>query len=153
MKLLSPTLYAAIALSFAFSGPASSIAAPITILKVPTLSSNLENIQYRGKSRQRNNRPGRFRNDGMTYGGDSAYFNNHRGYRNHRRGYRQHGGWWFPPAAFLTGAIIGGTMNSGDYGDSHRGWCYDRYNSYRESDNSFQPYGGGSRRPCNSPYS
>ncbi len=44
-------------------------------------------------------------------------------------------------------------MNSSDFGDSHHGWCYDRYNSYRELDNSFQPYGGGSRRACDSPYS
>ncbi|WP_324288253.1 BA14K family protein [Hoeflea algicola] len=30
-------------------------------------------------------------------------------------------------------------------------WCYDRYRSYRERDNTYQPYEGG-RRQCNSPY-
>ncbi len=36
-------------------------------------------------------------------------------------------------------------------GDAHVAWCYSRYRSYREWDNSFQPY-NGPRRPCYSPY-
>ena len=36
-------------------------------------------------------------------------------------------------------------------GDAHVGWCYRRYRSYREYDNTFQPY-HGRRRECVSPY-
>ncbi len=35
--------------------------------------------------------------------------------------------------------------------NAHISWCYDRYRSYRERDNSFQPY-HGPRRQCHSPY-
>lgn len=34
---------------------------------------------------------------------------------------------------------------------AHVNWCYSRYRSYREWDNSFQPY-NGPRRACLSPY-
>lgn len=37
-------------------------------------------------------------------------------------------------------------------GSAHVRWCYDRYRSYREWDNTFQPY-HGPRRQCWSPYS
>jgi hypothetical protein len=30
-------------------------------------------------------------------------------------------------------------------------WCYNRYKSYRSSDNTFQPY-NGPRKQCYSPY-
>jgi hypothetical protein len=88
--------------------------------------------------------------------GDSYYLRGHRGYRSHRPGYRQYNGWWFPPAAFIAGAIIGGAMNPPvEYrprGNAHIDWCYARYRSYRASDNTFQPY-NGPRRQCLSPYS
>ena len=35
---------------------------------------------------------------------------------------------------------------------AHTNWCYNRYRSYREWDNTFQPY-HGPRRACYSPYS
>jgi len=37
-------------------------------------------------------------------------------------------------------------------GSAHVRWCYNRYRSYRASDNTFQPY-DGPRRQCYSPYS
>jgi len=37
-------------------------------------------------------------------------------------------------------------------GSAHVQWCYDRYRSYRASDNTFQPY-NGPRQQCYSPYS
>ena len=83
-----------------------------------------------------------------------GYWRGHRGYRDYRPGYRRHGDFWFPPAAFIAGAIIGGVIaNQPSYGggDAHVQWCYDRYRSYRASDNTFQPY-NGPRRQCNSPY-
>jgi hypothetical protein len=36
-------------------------------------------------------------------------------------------------------------------GSAHVRWCYNRYRSYRASDNTFQPY-HGPRQPCYSPY-
>ena len=87
--------------------------------------------------------------------GDNYYFNGHRGYRHHRPGYREFNGWWFPAAAFIAGAIISGTVNQAPVvrsGNAHVQWCYDRYRSYRASDNTFQPY-NGPRQQCYSPYS
>ncbi len=86
--------------------------------------------------------------------GNNYYFNGHRGYRHHRPGYREFNGWWFPAAAFIAGAIISGTTNQAPVvrgGSAHVRWCYDRYRSYRASDNTFQPY-NGPRRQCYSPY-
>ena len=89
------------------------------------------------------------RNDGM-------YWNGHRGYREYRRGYRRHGDFWFPLAAFATGALITGAIINNQNrvyrsGDAHVQWCYDRYRSYRAWDNTFQPY-DGPRQQCYSPY-
>ncbi|PCI05728.1 MAG: hypothetical protein COB78_03825 [Hyphomicrobiales bacterium] len=38
-----------------------------------------------------------------------------------------------------------------NYGGRHVRWCYDRYRSYRDYDNSYQPW-EGPRRLCRSPY-
>lgn len=87
------------------------------------------------------------------------YWRGHRGYRHWRRGYREYDGWWFPLAAFTAGALIGNAINeprvvyrSRGLSSAHIEWCYDRYRSYRASDNTFQPY-HGPRRQCYSPYS
>ena len=71
-------------------------------------------------------------------------------------GYHQHGDYWFPLAAFATGALITGAIVNNNQNrvyreDSHVQWCYDRYRSYRASDNTFQP-NYGPRQQCNSPY-
>jgi hypothetical protein len=84
-----------------------------------------------------------------------GYYNGHRGYRDRRPGYRQHNGYWFPLAAFATGAIIGGAINNNQarpaYGGSHHEWCANRWRSYRAYDNSYQP-NNGPRRECVSPF-
>ena len=92
-----------------------------------------------------------------------GYWKGHRGYRHYRRGYRRHSdGWWYPLAAFGAGAIIGGAIAAPPpprvyrapayrYSNAHIQWCYNRYRSYRASDNTFQPY-NGPRRQCYSPY-
>jgi hypothetical protein len=91
--------------------------------------------------------------NGPKYG----WYNGYKGYPYKRRGYRYHDGLWFPAGAFIAGAIIGGAIaNSNNYrvyaGDSaHEQWCYAHYRSYREWDNTWQPY-YGPRRFCNSPY-
>jgi hypothetical protein len=36
--------------------------------------------------------------------------------------------------------------------DSHADWCLARYRSYRMEDNSYQPFDGGPRRACQSPF-
>ncbi|NKC51416.1 BA14K family protein [Ochrobactrum cytisi] len=92
-----------------------------------------------------------------------GYWNGHRGYRHYRHGYRRsNDGWWYPLAAFGAGAIIGGAIAAPTpppvyrapaygYSNSHVQWCYNRYRSYRASDNTFQPY-NGPRQQCYSPY-
>jgi len=83
--------------------------------------------------------------------GGHGWYNGHRGYRHYRHGYREYNGWWFP-AAILGGAIIGNAIAQAPRGGSaHVQWCYNRYRSYRASDNTFQPY-NGPRQQCNSPY-
>ncbi len=114
----------------------------------------------------------------MGGAGAPGYLHGHRGYREWRQGYRRHDdGWWYPPAAFALGAIIGGAMAAPRYygpryyepgyyepryyqrrvyraprGSAHVRWCQNRYRSYRAWDNTFQPY-HGPRRQCWSPYS
>jgi len=90
-----------------------------------------------------------------------GYWRGHRGYTHRRPGYRYHSGYWYPPAAFIAGAIIGGAIaaqpaprapsGSYHYGPAHVEWCMGRYRSYRASDNTFQPY-SGRRQSCRSPY-
>lgn len=84
-----------------------------------------------------------------------GWYHGHRGYRHHRHGYRYYNGFWFPPAAFALGAIISSgpsrVVRPGYMNPNHIAWCHDRYRSYREYDNSWQPY-EGSRRKCRSPY-
>ena len=81
--------------------------------------------------------------------------NGHRGYRDYHSGYRRHGDYWYPLAAFATGALITGAIvnnqNRVYRGDAHVQWCYNRYRSYRAYDNTFQPY-NGPRQQCYSPY-
>ncbi len=86
-----------------------------------------------------------------------GYYRGYRGYRSYRPGYRRYGGYWYPGAAFIAGAIIGGALATPAPrevyrgGDAHTQWCYNRYRSYRASDNTFQP-NSGARRQCISPY-
>lgn len=77
--------------------------------------------------------------------GDS--FNGYRGYRYYRPGYRYYRGLWYPRAAFRR-EFIRPPMR---LNTRHIDWCYDRYRSYRASDNTYQPY-NGPRRQCYSPY-
>lgn len=113
----------------------------------------------RGGNREwrRGDRRGPRYSGGWERRGSNYYLRGHRGYRHHRPGYRQYNGWWFPPAAFIAGAIIGGAIANEPpvqyrpRGNAHIDWCYNRYRSYRASDNTFQPY-NGPRRQCRSPY-
>lgn len=79
------------------------------------------------------------------------YYHGHRGYSHRRPGYRQYNGYWFPPAAFVVGAVIGGAIaSSSGSSSSHVAWCENHYRSYRVSDDTYQPY-NGPRQRCVSP--
>lgn len=86
--------------------------------------------------------------------GDNYYYRGYRGYRTERPGYRYYNGYYFPSSAFIAGAIITGAIANSQArasGSTHVDWCYNRYRSYRASDNTFQP-NSGPRRECYSPY-
>jgi hypothetical protein len=144
-KIMSGLMATAISATFAVSGIAPSAAAPVYI---PTakVAQTTDVVDVRHRKWHRNG----FRRDR-----GNVYYNGHRGYRERRRGYRQYNGFWFPLGAFAAGAIIGGALNNNNNvyrgGNAHVQWCYDRYRSYRASDNTFQPY-HGPRQQCYSPY-
>jgi len=147
-RILSFACAAAMALS-GVTIAAPALAVPASVMKTE-VGSNLIDVQ---------NRRGYYRQ------GPDFYYNGHRGSPRPRPGWRRHNDAWFPPAAFIAGAIIGGAISReaappppayrGRPGvrlsDQHVRWCYDRYRSYRAADNSFQPY-NGPRRECRSPY-
>ncbi|MGX5847369.1 BA14K family protein [Mesorhizobium sp. PL10] len=150
-RIISGLLATTLSASFVAAEIVPVNAQPSYVPLVQGLSSDVQAVQYQDWRRHRNlNRNRNFsRNDGM-------YWNGHRGYREYRRGYRRHGDFWFPLAAFATGALITGAIINNQNrvyrgGDAHVQWCYDRYRSYRASDNTFQPY-DGPRQQCYSPY-
>ncbi|KAB2785013.1 BA14K family protein [Brucella anthropi] len=84
------------------------------------------------------------------------YFNGYRGVVVARPGYRFYRGYWFPPAAFATGVIVGRALAhpvppARRLTAAHIEWCFDHYRSYRAYDNTYQPY-NGPREQCWSPY-
>jgi len=170
-KFLSGICATALAMSFAAAPLASAQAAPVFIPKAQSAASPSDVINVQSRSEEwRIRKLNRMhssrhwdRSDRRDWrrshwrGGDSRYWRGHRGYRDYRPGYRRHGDFWFPAAAFITGAIVGGALNQPAprrvyrSGDAHVQWCYNRYRSYRAYDNTFQPY-NGPRRQCHSPY-
>ena len=153
MRQISTSLCAAVAFSFALGTAAPVMAAPVLMPMAPAASSDV--VQVQDRNWRGHDRRGPDRRDRFERRGGQAYYNGHRGYRQHRPGYRQHNGWWFPSAAFIAGAIIGGGMANQQphrLSNAHVRWCQERWRSYRVSDNSYQPY-NGPRRVCVSPYS
>lgn len=93
-------------------------------------------------------------NNGVVIRKGHRYWNGHRGHRNFRHGYRRHyDGFWYPGAAFGLGIIIAPQPRRivRSLSISHVDWCYARYRSYRDYDNSWKP-NYGPRRVCVSPY-
>lgn len=170
-KFTSSILAATMALSVGISGMIPANAAPIAAPRIAA-DNGVINVQmsraaqeWGGQRYYRGDR--RWRGDGVRHGGyyrGDGWYNGHRGYRHRRHGYRHYNGWWYPAGAFVAGAIIGGALNNQPPryserryyrqggGNAHVSWCYDRYRSYRQSDNTFQPY-NGPRQQCYSPYS
>ena len=170
MRHFSKTLCAALAATFALGTAVPTMAAPAFSRAVPTIDSTVIQVQGNRNDRRserrddrRDNRANRRddrraerRNDRrdarFERRNGNAYYNGRRGYRERRPGYREYNGYWFPAAAFIAGAIIGGaTSGAGSSSSSHVAWCQERYRSYRVSDNTFQPY-SGPRQRCVSPY-
>lgn len=177
MKRLLSTLCAAMmALTTVSASSLTVSAAPYQAPRVEAGASDVIQVQNRiqlrrdgGRREFRRDRdrrefrrnPPRQQSRGFYRRGGNAYYNGHRGYRYQRPGYRYRDGYWFPGAAFIAGAIVGGALSAppaygghvapGRVSPSHVSWCYDRYRSYREYDNTFQPY-NGPRRQCVSPY-
>jgi hypothetical protein len=75
-----------------------------------------------------------------------------RGYRgspNPRSGLRQHSdGYWYPEKAFKL--VCDGSSPQEGCKSDHSSWCRAKYWSYRESDDTYQPF-HGLRRRCVSP--
>lgn len=145
----------------------SAEAMPLT--SAPVVKSDVQTVQY-----WRDDRP-RWADRGYYRGGyyREGYYGGYRGYRERRDGYRYHNGYWFPLAAFATGAIIGGAIAQPRYvapapryvapapryvvpanglSPRHVQYCSARYRSYDVYSNTFQPY-NGPRQQCYSPYS
>lgn len=154
------------------SGVSAANAAPLPFVNLGVTGDNLQQVQFRhGDDRNRMERhrferprhERRFERPRFERRGSWGYYNGHRGHREYRRGYRQYNGWWFPPAAFVAGAIIGGAIANQPpvaapptyapvrLSAAHVNWCENRWKSYRVSDNSYQPL-NGPRQACVSPY-
>jgi len=152
-KMMTGVLAAALSLGLGTALPAMASPMP-SLQSLPAMTGERPMADVHEVQR-------RYHRGGRHYRGGHRYWRGHRGYTHRRPGYRYHGGYWYPPAAFIAGAIIGGAVaaqpaprapgGSYHYGPSHVEWCSGRYRSYRASDNTFQPY-SGPRRQCRSPY-
>jgi hypothetical protein len=159
------TLLSAGALAFAMAGPAAAGGdtdmtphpfAPRSSFHAGNLGNpgNVYRVRdhHSRRSYHRSHRRHGHHHRGFSRHGGYGWYNGHRGYRHYRHGYREYNGWWFPATAFLGAAIIGNAIaNQPRGGSAHVQWCYNRYRSYRASDNTYQPY-HGPRRQCISPY-
>lgn len=158
LKFISSVCAAAMMFSLPLMTPGFAMPRAAPVQAEQPGATLVQNRNWNRRGGDRNWRRGDHRgSQNWVRRGDNYYLRGHRGYRHHRPGYRQYNGWWFPPAAFIAGAIIGGAMTAEPpiqyrpRGNAHIDWCYARYRSYRASDNTFQPY-NGPRRPCVSPY-
>lgn len=145
-KILQGLCAAALAGSFAVADIVAASAAPLVTPQAPSAVNLVDQVAWRGRG-------GR---DRWEHRNGNVYLHGHRGYRHHRHGYREYNGYWFPLAAFAAGALVTGAINNAQpvyrgSGSAHVQWCYNRYRSYRASDNTFQPY-HGPRQQCYSPY-
>lgn len=161
-KLISRLLAMTLAASFSFATILPTEAAPRIAPKTETAQTDAQSVQYRPRRQMRRDYRIDRRIDrrvdrraGARYyrRGGVNYYNGYRGYPEYRPGYRRYNDWWFPASAFIAGALVGSAIANSppSGGNAHVSWCYDRYRSYRASDNTYQPY-DGPRRQCYSPY-
>ena len=153
-RIKSAVCALAAATTLAASMPAASLAEPVYIQRPEIGVSAVEQVKNKYKYNGYYN--GHYYGRGYVYRGYPGRY--YGGYNNYN--------YWAPGAAFLGGAIIGGILAAPRYygppryyaappryygGNVHVSWCYNHYRSYREWDNTFQPY-HGPRRACRSPY-
>ena len=130
IKLLAKKMAVLTSVSLLLSMPVQSNAASFKLItSVAPQTDIVENVHRRG------------------------YRHRHRRHRHHRHHRRSGAG---VAAGIIGGLIIGGIIansarRSARRDRAHVDWCYNRYRSYRHSDNTFQPY-HGRRRQCRSPY-
>lgn len=159
-RIMSSLMASALSLSFVGAGmaPVNAASIYVPLSQAASGSSDVQNVDWRPNRNQvlkrswRGNRNWRGGRSGWraVQNNRGGYWNGHRGYRNYHRGYRRHGDYWFPLAAFATGALITGAIANDRpaySGGSHEAYCYNRYRSYRAYDNTFQPY-NGPRQQC-----
>src|SRR5690554_3548722 len=99
---------------------ASATGAAATSLALPlgqAAQGQFQEVQYRGNQQRRAQQDNRrqvqqrsTQRRGFYRQGNHGFYNGHRGYNQRRAGYRYHSGFWFPPAAFVMGAIVGGAV-------------------------------------------
>jgi hypothetical protein len=115
-------------------------------------TSAVVDVQFKGKDWKK-------RHHDSDFDGRHGIYNGYEGSRHRRFGWHQFQGWWFPPAAFAAGLIIGSqyphdpvpVARTKSLPRVHYQWCDDRYQTYRWSDNSYVPR-VGYRAQCMSPY-
>lgn len=144
----------ATAMMLAMAAPANAGVFRATSLPVGSDIVRVQGMDYSGGGYNPDDH--RRYGDRVIRRGDYRYWRGYRGSRHHRPGYQRHGDWWFPAGAFIAGAIVGGAITRQPgvqyrLSSAHVRWCHSRYKSYREWDNTFQPY-HGPRRACVSPY-
>ncbi|RWF16564.1 MAG: BA14K family protein [Mesorhizobium sp.] len=155
-RIMSGLLATALSASFAVAEIVPVNAQPIYVPLGQNVSSDVQTVDHRRWRRFDGDRDFSRRDFRRFAGDDFRYWRGYRGYRYYRPGYRRYNDYWFPLAAFATGALITGAIINNQYrpvyrGGSHVEWCYSRYRSYRAYDNTYQPY-YGPRRQCISPY-
>ena len=127
-KVISGIGAAAIAVGVIGTWVSSAQAKPLLATRLNAVKQATQWAQFRrDDDRDRFNRRDhdrrRFDKPRFERRGDWGYYNGHRGYREYRRGYREYNGWWFPPAALVAGAIIGGVIANQPAGRTPRLYC------------------------------
>lgn len=124
----------------------------------PREERRLRRLKQRDRQMDRRNDRVERRIDRLERRADNNYYyRGYRGYRSARPGYRYYNGYYFPAGAFIAGALITGAIANSQprvvvrRSSGHTEWCYNRYRSYRASDNTYQPL-SGPRQQCYSPY-
>ena len=98
---------------------------------------------------------GRHYRRGHSYGHPHNYYGNSGLYLGLGLGALGLRPWPTAPATTTTHTTMSRCIGRAEFypgaASSHEEWCYNRYRSYRDWDNTFQPY-HGPRRQCHSPF-
>ena len=166
--ILSGLCASVVALTVTATSFVPAQAAPVFVPQAPAAAPAADNsnvLQVRDVWRRGGWNGNGWRNDGWRgnrngWRGGNRYYGGRDYYRRDRG--RDIGGALIGGA--IAGALIGGALNNGYNngpvyreqrvyrgGNAHVQWCYDRYQTYRASDNTYVPR-VGVRAYCNSPF-